>query len=292
MPKKLFNPLEHAICLSQPAWVASTAWMEHIPFGMFIVSAIEPKVFVELGTWYGVSYCAFCQAVKELKFQTHCYAIDSWEGDEHAGNFDEEALFALHQHHDANYADFSCLIKSTFEDALMHFSDSSIDLLHIDGFHSYDAVRKDFESWLPKMSESGIILFHDVNVHERGFGAYKLWEEISTQYPSFDFLHGHGLGILAVGREIPHGIKFLFESGSMEKTLIREFFFTLGSRLEAVWQMQEREKIIREQDKYIKTLQTYEEIVKDSYIMRGYRRLKDEGFSGLYKKNSLKDRKS
>ena len=67
----LFNPFDHPICFSYPLRVASTArerfWMEHFPFAMFLVDVLEPMVFVELGTFSGVSYCAFCQAVKELR---------------------------------------------------------------------------------------------------------------------------------------------------------------------------------------------------------------------------------
>src|SRR6266478_5289502 len=56
----LLNPLDHPICFSHPLRVASTAsarfWMEHIPFGMFLVDVLRPGVFVELGTFSGVSF--------------------------------------------------------------------------------------------------------------------------------------------------------------------------------------------------------------------------------------------
>ena len=90
-------------------------------------------------------------------------------------------------------------MKSYFDEAASVFDTRSIDLLHIDGFHSYEAVQHDFRKWLPKMSDRAIVIFHDINVHERGFGVWRFWEEVSKEYPSTAMDHGHGLGILYVG---------------------------------------------------------------------------------------------
>ena len=67
-------------------------------------------------------------------------------------------------YHDQRYSAFSSLVRTTFDDALGHFRDGSIDLLNLDGFHSRDAVRHDFETWLPKVSTRGVVLLHDINV--------------------------------------------------------------------------------------------------------------------------------
>jgi hypothetical protein len=279
-----FNPLEHPVCLEFPLWLEETAWALHIPFAMFLVSSIRPQILVELGAWRGVSYCAFCQAVKGTRQTTRCYAVDGWRGDEHAGNLGDEALFALREHHDPKYSDFSSLIQSSFDEALKHFSDNSIDLLHIDGFHSYEAVRHDFETWLPKMSKRGIVLFHDINVRERGFGVYQFWEEVSAKYANFDFLHGYGLGVLAVGAEIADELRFLFDEDEREKVLIREFFYALGSRVEAMRQVRDKDRVILDHQKLIAALRTYEDTVNKSRVLRGFRILKDEGAVSLFRK--------
>jgi Methyltransferase domain len=226
------NPLEHPVCLSAPLRLSRfTAWEEHLPFAMFMIDLARPEVFVELGTHYGDSYCAFCQAVSELQLSTRCYAVDTWCGDPQTGLYGPEVLQSLRAHHDPLYGSFSRLIQTTFDEALGHFADGAIDLLHIDGYHTYDAVKQDFERWLPKLSDRGIILFHDVNVRERDFGVWKLWEELQERYPSFTFAHGHGLGVLGVGRNPPDSVQLLFRASPSEARCLSSFFFELGHRV-------------------------------------------------------------
>ena len=143
------------------------SWAGHIPFAFWFVDALRPRTLVELGTQAGLSYSAFAQAVQTLGIDTACYAIDTWEGDEHAGFYGEEVFAEWSAFHSRHFGGFSRLVRSTFDEALTHFSDGSIDALHIDGLHTYEAVRHDFESWLPKLSDCSVVLFHDVNVRER-----------------------------------------------------------------------------------------------------------------------------
>jgi len=217
---------------------------------------LRPLIFVELGTFTGVSYCAFCQAIAGHGLKTKAYAVDTWEGDPHNGRNGPEVLEELRAFHDPRYGSFSRLLPSTFDESLPHFLDGSVDLLHIDGYHVYEAVKHDFETWLPKMSDRGVIVFHDINVREKDFGVWKLWEELKEQHPFFEFFHCHGLGVLQIGKQRPDALNALFKASAQRAANIRAFYSQLGQRLSVQW---DNERIVgalkRDQEADRKTFQ-------------------------------------
>jgi O-antigen biosynthesis protein len=236
----------------------ATAWMEHGPFAFWLIETLRPKKLVELGTHAGYSYFCFCQAVQRLKLTTSCFAVDTWKGDEHAGFYDEDVFNSVTQINQ-KYQTFSKLVRSTFDDALDKFPAKSIDLLHIDGRHFYEDVKHDYESWLPKLTDDSIVLFHDTNVRERDFGAWKLYEELKDNHSSFEFLHGHGLGIIAP-KKVPSALRQFFSSNQKD---VQAIFASLGSAVLTKWSLQNTKYKLEEamvvggqMDKLVKEVET------------------------------------
>lgn len=226
-----------------PDQFADSAWIEHAPFGFWLVEALRPKSIVELGVHNGFSYFVFCQAVRRLQLQARCFAIDTFEGDEHAGFYGKDVYEDVSRRN-RRYDGFSQVIRSTFAEACDQFADGSIDILHIDGSHTHDAVRRDFETWLPKLSSRGVILFHDTAERGPGFGVHLLWDELRTRYPHFEFMHGHGLGIIGVGDSIPVKVRRLF-AASASASLVqatRAAYERLGGAIEDLRQAREHKR--------------------------------------------------
>jgi len=211
---------------------------------MMLIDLLRPRVVVELGTFAGTSYCAFCQAVKELNLDTRCYAIDTWRGDEQTGFYGDEILADLKRHHDPLYGGFSSLVQSSFDDARDNFENGTIDLLHIDGDHTYEVVKHDFENWLPKMSDRGVILMHDTNVREKDFGVWRLWEDLKPRFPHFEFVHQHGLGVVLAGPNAGVELRSLVNASAAESQMIRAFFEQLGERLKLRLDKVHQQKVI------------------------------------------------
>lgn len=216
-----------------------SGWWGHVPFASWVVEASEPRVLVELGTHHGVSYAAFCEAVLRAGLPTRCYAVDHWRGDAHAGNVGDEVYEDVHSFNTQHFSAFSELVRMDFDAAAGTFADGSIDLLHIDGFHTYEAVRHDYDTWAPKLSPRAVVLFHDTNVRRDDFGVYRLFAELAATLPHFEFLHGHGLGVIAHGAQIPTAIRELCAGSQGHATLaIRDRFACAG----AVWSGLAREQ--------------------------------------------------
>ena len=172
------------------------SWHGYIPFALDLVKNTKPKIIVELGSHKGDSYFSFCNAVLNNNLNCNCYAIDTWEGDKHSGFYDDNVFENVNKYNEK--FNFSTLLRMTFDKAVTYFDNNDIDILHIDGLHTYEAVKHDFYNWINKVNEeNGIILLHDIEVKKDDFGVYKFWEEIKKEYKYiYEFKHSYGLGII------------------------------------------------------------------------------------------------
>jgi hypothetical protein len=229
LPHRAIGDFLSPVSFRFPECLCESAWIEHAPFAYWLMEAHRPSLLVELGTYWGYSFFAFCQAVRDLGLPTRCFAVDTWQGDDQAGRYGEEVFESVSAYNEAHYSAFAALMRVTFDGAAPSFADRSIDLLHIDGRHAYEDVSHDFATWLPKLSSRGIVVFHDVSERKADFDVWRLWSELREKHPHFEFPHGHGLGILAVGEEIGPRLRALFEADGTLSLQIRQAYARLGS---------------------------------------------------------------
>jgi hypothetical protein len=212
-----------------PRRLTFSTWVDHIQFGYDLVAALKPRVLVELGTHFGLAYFTFCQSVQEHDLDTLCYAVDTWEGEEHAGTYGETVFEDVSEFNRYHFPGFSYLMRMYFDEALPHFEDASIDLLHIDGMHTYEAVRDDYFKWEPKIAPGGIVLFHDIEAKMKDYGVWRFWEDLRLEFPgdTFAFRHGFGLGVWRKPGGEPLAdplFRLMFEGTPGEQTDLRAFY--------------------------------------------------------------------
>jgi Methyltransferase domain len=240
----------------RPERQTQSPWIEHVPFAFWLVDVLRPRTVVELGTNPGVSYSAICQAVKRLDLATSCFAVDTWKGDAQSGFYVKDAYYHFAAFHDQRYGTFSRLIRSTFDEALCHFDDGFIDLLHIDGLDTYEDVKHDYETWLPKLSSNAVVLFHNTSTRHNNDSTFRFWSEATQGKLHFQFLHGQGLGILGLGRHYPSALRLLFkanEDGHLVNSL-RETFALLGHSVRVSSERSSLDQLIAERNSEIDAL--------------------------------------
>lgn len=172
-------------------------WEGHRDFAYDFIRFVQPKKIVELGSQYGCSLFCFCQSIKDFSLKTEIHAIDRWSGDVGAVDDGETVYKLVNTIKETCYSEVNLhLYQMDFDSAEHLFEENSIDILHIDGGHRYEDVDHDFNMWLPKLKENGIILFHDV-YSKIDKGSCHHWDYIRKNYHTyFDFTHSCGLGVL------------------------------------------------------------------------------------------------
>ncbi len=219
----LLAPMLDVVFRGVPGLDQDDAWFGHFPFAQWMIQTASPRILVDLGG--GVSYAAFCGAVRDGELATRCYAVGAAEGDDR---------FAERSRHDSRqFGAFSQLLRAEAVEAAGSFTDASVDVLHVGGLHSYEVARRIVDAWLPKLSSRAVVLFDHTNERGAGAGVWRLWEELAERWPAFEFAHSRGLGVLCVGVNAPGAILGLCSLSPDEGARLRARFAFLGKRWEA-----------------------------------------------------------
>jgi predicted O-methyltransferase YrrM len=118
----------------------------------------KDAVLLEVGSYLGASACFLAAATKEQGGKARVYCVDTWQNQ----GMSEGPRDTWEEFH-RNIRPFaSCIIplRGDSETVARGF-DRTIDLLFLDGDHSYEACSRDVRGWLPRLKKRGTVVFHD-----------------------------------------------------------------------------------------------------------------------------------
>lgn len=171
----------------------ASAWKGHRDFAHWLVQRLQPQITVELGVDYG--YSTFVLATNN---PGQVYGIDLFMGDAHSGAKDaDEQYQQVMDFKLAHGFDNIEIIRNDFNTVAAGW-DKKIDILHIDGLHTYDAVSNDFRTWAPHVRDGGVIIMHDVTA----FADVARFFQDDIVLPRLFFSHSAGLGVVSADQAL------------------------------------------------------------------------------------------
>jgi predicted O-methyltransferase YrrM len=143
-----------------------------------------PRTVLEIGTCHGGTLYLWCQAADP---GATIISIDLPEG-EFGGGY-HHARAALYQAF-AKPGQHLHLLRSdshsvsTLEQVRQLAGGKPIDFVFIDGDHTYEGVKQDFELYRSLVADGGMIAFHDILRRPElpRIEVWKLWEELKGSY--------------------------------------------------------------------------------------------------------------
>jgi predicted O-methyltransferase YrrM len=176
-------------------WWSGLGDAMYVLFGL--CKAMNPETVVEIGSGRGYSTCALALACQQ-NGRGKVYAIDPHTPNRWTDYGPDKALehyeFLLARLKEYELTPTWCeVIRALSLEAAKGWN-KPIDLLFIDGDHTYEAVKGDFEAFRPWLREHSMVAFHD-SLWEGGVPRYL--EELRQQgYHSVTVNVGPGLTLL------------------------------------------------------------------------------------------------
>lgn len=122
------------------------------------LSCATGAAVLEIGSYYGASSCYLGAALKQINGRLIC--VDTWSNETMPeGTRDTYEIFMK------NLAPLNSIVsvrRKRSEDLLTTDLPDKLDMVFIDGDHSYLSVKRDVNIVMPLIAEEGILAFHDI----------------------------------------------------------------------------------------------------------------------------------
>ena len=147
------------------------------------VNKEKPGVILEIGTALGGTLFLFCRAASENAVLISVdLPLGKWGGGYSRTRIPlYESFPSTYQHLHLIRGDSHN--REVLEEVKTILQGKKVDFLFIDGDHSYEGVRKDFDMYSPLVKINGIIAFHDVikSIHKE-CDVCRFWDELASLY--------------------------------------------------------------------------------------------------------------
>ncbi|GBD34509.1 hypothetical protein HRbin35_00234 [bacterium HR35] len=163
----------------------------------------NPKYVMEIGTAGGDTLFCFCKLARN---DATIISIDLPEGP-FGGGYPEWKILIYQAFKKENQKLYLLREDShkqeTLEKVKQILGNNQLDFLFIDGDHSYEGVKKDFEMYSPLVKKRGIIAFHDIAKHPIDSECFVdvFWKEIKNNFKNREIIKNPkqnwaGIGVL------------------------------------------------------------------------------------------------
>ncbi len=169
----------------------------------------------EIGCWTGTS--SLILALVAEKFNGKVFSIDWFKGSPDTNLDFAGTYFDIRKIFDDNIKAFNYssrieVIESTSIEASKKCEDESLDVVFLDGDHKYRHIKRDIDTWLPKLKKGGLLCGHDCEmILDEGINSlYKISENM-------DIIEAIHIGVCRAVTELK-GKKF----NSIDKQTLKE----------------------------------------------------------------------
>ena len=199
------------------------------PILFWSVEASKPRQIVQVGIEPVDPYIHLCEAVKRLGLGSQCLAVDTAAPGAEAARLNESPHYEWSDH-DCDFGSFSKLLRIDADHVVGTFTDRSIDLLLLADSGLIESFERNLDAWAHKLSDRAVLLLPKTGAERGGGGPRRLFQEIARGRASFEFTHGEGLGMVAMGTRLPERLRPLFEAHKVpeRRDAIRGVYERLG----------------------------------------------------------------